>query len=70
MIVGFIGLGTMGRNACRNVMRAGFQVIVHDIRPEAMTPLVERGAAAAQTPAEVISRADAVVTMVFGPREI
>ena len=70
MIVGFVGLGTMGRNAALNLLRAGFQLVVHDIRPEAMTPLVERGAAAALSPAEVISRADAAVTMVFGPREI
>ena len=44
MIVGFIGLGTMGRNAALNVRRAGFSLVVHDIRPEAGAPLLAAGA--------------------------
>ena len=44
MIVGFIGLGTMGRNAARNVQRAGFRLVVNDLRPEAARELVEGGA--------------------------
>ena len=36
MIVGFIGLGTMGSNAARNLRRAGFEMVVYDIRPEAV----------------------------------
>ena len=35
MKVGFIGLGTMGRNAAANVRRKGFAMVVYDIRPEA-----------------------------------
>ena len=35
MRVGFIGLGTMGGNAARNIARRGFPLVVHDIRPEA-----------------------------------
>lgn len=70
MIVGFIGLGTMGRNAARNVQRAGFQLVVNDIRPEAATEFVEGGASWGITPADVLDRSDIVVTMVFGPKEI
>jgi 3-hydroxyisobutyrate dehydrogenase-like beta-hydroxyacid dehydrogenase len=70
MKVGFIGLGTMGRNAALNVARKDFEMVVHDVRPEAMTPLVERGAKAAGSPAEVLDQVDVVVTMVFGPKEI
>ncbi|PZO82481.1 MAG: 3-hydroxyisobutyrate dehydrogenase [Mesorhizobium amorphae] len=68
--VGFIGLGTMGRNAALNVRRAGFDMVVHDIRPEATAPLVERGAGTASSPAEVLDQVDVVVTMVFGPKEV
>jgi 3-hydroxyisobutyrate dehydrogenase-like beta-hydroxyacid dehydrogenase len=32
MKVGFIGLGTMGGNAAKNILRAGFQTVVHDLR--------------------------------------
>ena len=70
MNVGMIGLGTMGRNVALNILRAGFAMTVHDIRPEAAAPLVAKGAAAAADPAAVLARSDVVVTMVFGPKEI
>ena len=44
MRVGFIGLGTMGGPAARNIMRKGFPLVVHDIREEAARPLIEAGA--------------------------
>lgn len=70
MKVGFIGLGMMGRNAALSIMRKGFQTVVYDVRPEALAPLLDRGAAAGTSPADVIGQVDVVVTMVFGPREI
>ena len=70
MIVGFIGLGTMGRNAALNVKRAGFDMVVYDIRPEAAAPLLAKGARQGANPADVLNRSDVVVTMVFGPKEI
>ncbi len=70
MIVGFIGLGTMGRNAALNVRRAGFDMVVYDIRPEAAEPLVAKGARRGENPADVLNRCDVVVTMVFGPKEV
>lgn len=70
MIIGFIGLGTMGSNAARNVRRAGFEMVVHDIRPEAVAAQLGPGVAAGSSPADVLDRADVIVTMVFGPKEI
>jgi 3-hydroxyisobutyrate dehydrogenase-like beta-hydroxyacid dehydrogenase len=70
MVVGFIGLGAMGRNVALNVARAGYAMVVHDIRAEAAAPLVEKGAGRADSPAETLDRCDIVVTMVFGPKEI
>jgi 3-hydroxyisobutyrate dehydrogenase-like beta-hydroxyacid dehydrogenase len=70
MVVGFIGLGTMGRNAALNVRRAGFDMVVYDVRLEAMEALAAVGAAKATGPADVLDRSDIVVTMVFGPKEI
>ena len=71
MKVGFIGLGTMGGHAARNIRRRGFPLVVHDIREEAARPLIdEAGAAWGANPAAVLSAADTVVTMVFGPKEI
>ena len=70
MRVGFIGLGTMGRNAALNIRRSGFDMVVHDIRPEAGFSLIEAGARWAGSSAEVLDSVDTVVTMVFGPREV
>ena len=70
MRVGFVGLGTMGAPAARNIMRRGFPLVVHDIREDAARPLIEAGAEWAASPADVLARVDAVVTMVFGPKEV
>lgn len=70
MKVGFIGLGTMGRNAALNVRRAGYDMVVYDVRAEALKPLLEMGAQAGKSPADVLDRCEIVVTMVFGPKEV
>jgi 3-hydroxyisobutyrate dehydrogenase-like beta-hydroxyacid dehydrogenase len=67
MKVGFIGLGTMGGNAARNIRRAGFDLCVHDLRREAGAPLEEMGAIWVDSPREMIDRVDCVASMVFGP---
>ncbi len=70
MKVGFIGLGSMGNAVCSNILRAGFDLVVHDVRADAQEPLVALGASAAETPKQVIDQCDMVVTMVFGPNEV
>jgi 3-hydroxyisobutyrate dehydrogenase-like beta-hydroxyacid dehydrogenase len=70
MKVGFIGLGTMGGPAARNIQRRGFPLVVHDIRSEAGKSFVENGAEWANTPRELMEKVDVVVTMVFGPVQI
>lgn len=70
MRIGFIGLGNMGGAAARNLMRAGFDVWVHDIRREAGTALEEAGAHWADSPREMIDAVDCVCSMVFGPAQI
>ena len=70
MKVGFIGLGTMGRNAALNVRRAGYDMVVYDIRREAGESLIAKGADWGLSPADVLDRCEIVVTMVFGPTEV
>jgi 3-hydroxyisobutyrate dehydrogenase-like beta-hydroxyacid dehydrogenase len=70
MNVGFVGLGTMGRNAALNLRRKGFNMVVYDIRPEAAGPLLAAGAARGTSPADVMARCDVTVSMVFGPKEV
>jgi 2-hydroxy-3-oxopropionate reductase len=61
--VGFIGLGTMGRHMAENLVKAGFDVLVYDVLPEAMRDVERWGAKAAGSVAEVGERTDAVVLM-------
>lgn len=62
--VGYIGLGIMGRPMAFNLLKAGYPVSVWARRPEAMEPLVEAGASACASPADVARHADIVFTNV------
>jgi 3-hydroxyisobutyrate dehydrogenase len=57
--VGFIGLGDIGEPMARNLCGA-FEVVVHDLREEAMRKLVESGAKPAASAREVGERCEAV----------
>lgn len=70
MKIGFIGLGTMGGGMAANVLKAGYELVVHDIRRETATPLLENGASWADTPAELAAECDVVLTSLPGPREV
>jgi len=68
--VGFIGLGNMGSGMTRNLQKAGFDLVVNDIRRESADQLVANGAEWAATPAEVASMTDVVITMLPTPRHV
>jgi 4-hydroxybutyrate dehydrogenase/sulfolactaldehyde 3-reductase len=63
MMVGFIGLGRMGRPMASNLCRKGFRLVVNDINPEAVAELELLQATGAATVAEVARQSDIVVTM-------
>ena len=63
MIVGFIGLGTMGAPMARNILGKGNEVVVCDVVPAAVAALTAAGATAAGTPREVAERSEMVITM-------
>lgn len=60
--VGYIGLGLMGKSMARNILKAGYPVVVHNRSQEAVDELVAEGAVAASNPAEVASQVDVVFT--------
>jgi 3-hydroxyisobutyrate dehydrogenase len=70
MRVGFIGLGQMGGPMSRNVLAAGHDLIVHDIRPDAGAGLVAAGARWADTPQQAAAGREVVITSLAGPREV
>src|ERR1022692_356513 len=63
MIVGFIGLGTMGAPMARNILKKGHQVVVADVQQSAVSALVSLGATAATTPSQVAAASEIVITM-------
>jgi 2-hydroxy-3-oxopropionate reductase len=62
--IGFIGLGVMGRPMAEHLVRAGHKVTVHNRSQAPVRALVEAGAKAGASPAEVAAGADVVITMV------
>lgn len=60
--VGYIGLGLMGKSIARNILKAGFALVVHNRSQAAVDELVAEGAAAATDPAEVAAQVDVVFT--------
>jgi len=68
--IGFIGLGTMGTPMVRNLLKHGHAVTVWARRREAMTPLLEAGATAADSAAHLASRCDIVFTNVIDTRAV
>jgi len=61
--VGFIGLGIMGRPMAKNLMEAGYDLVVHNRSPEKAEELAGEGATAAGSPREVAEGCDVVITM-------
>ena len=70
MKIGFIGLGTMGRHMASNLMKAGHQLVVNDVRREAAAPHLQAGASWADTPRAVAAATEVVFTSLPGPVEV
>jgi 2-hydroxy-3-oxopropionate reductase len=62
--VGFIGLGIMGRPMAKNLMEAGYELVLHNRSPEKAKELAKEGnATAAENPREVAEACDIIITM-------
>src|SRR6266511_5459109 len=62
-VVGFIGLGIMGRPMAKNLLKAGYPLIVHSRGQGPVQELVGAGAKAASTPKDVAAQAEILITM-------
>ena len=70
MKVGFIGVGNMGNPMATNLVRAGHEVTVHDLRREAATNLLEMGARWVDTPKDAVPGNEVVFTSLPVPRDV
>ncbi|GAA1751167.1 MULTISPECIES: 2-hydroxy-3-oxopropionate reductase [Streptomonospora] len=62
--IAFVGLGIMGLPMAANLVSAGFAVRGYDRSPQQTDRFAEQGGRAASSPAEAVSGADVVITMV------
>jgi 2-hydroxy-3-oxopropionate reductase len=61
--IGFIGLGIMGRPMARNLLKAGYPLVVHSRSRGPVDEIVNAGAKAASSPKEVAAQCDVLITM-------
>src|SRR6059036_4329682 len=61
--IGFIGLGIMGRPMAKNLIKAGYPLVVHSRSRGPVDDLVKSGAKAASSPKDVASQCDVLITM-------
>ena len=61
MRIGYLGVGSMGQPMAEKLLDAGHELWLHDVREDAMRPLLERQARRAASAKELADAADTVV---------
>ena len=70
VVVGFIGLGTMGGKMATNIQKAGYKVVVHDLHRQAASHHLQAGAEWADTPRALAERSDVIFTSLPEPADV
>lgn len=68
--IGFIGLGVMGKELVRNLMKAGYAVYVYTRTKQKAEDIIVEGAKWRETPKEVAKSAEIIITMVGYPQDV
>jgi 2-hydroxy-3-oxopropionate reductase len=63
MKIGFIGLGIMGKPMAKNLIKAGYSVVVYDRNKNKRDEVVAAGAEEGISPKDVASRTEIIITM-------
>jgi 2-hydroxy-3-oxopropionate reductase len=61
--IGFIGLGIMGKPMSRNLLKAGFQLVIYDIDKAPVEELKQAGAEVGASPMDVAAKTHVIITM-------
>lgn len=61
--IGFIGLGIMGKPMSKNLIKAGYSLVVYDINSAAVEEVAKCGAEKGTSPKDVAEKCDIVITM-------
>jgi 2-hydroxy-3-oxopropionate reductase len=68
--IGFIGLGIMGKPMARNLLKAGYELIVYDISEGPVKELVNAGAKEGESSQDVASQSEVIITMLPNSPEV
>ncbi len=68
--IGFIGLGNMGLPMCLRLIAAGYSVTAFDLRSEVVDEVVDAGATRGESPADVASASDVLLTSLPHPHHV
>jgi len=70
MLVGFIGLGTMGGKMAANLQKAGYKLVVHDLHRQAASHHLTAGAVWVETPRKLAEQCDVIFTSLPEPADV
>ena len=70
VVVGFVGLGTMGGRMASNLQKAGFKLIVHDLSRQAASHHLSAGATWAESPRALAKGAGVIFTSLPEPPDV
>jgi 3-hydroxyisobutyrate dehydrogenase len=68
--IGFIGLGLMGAPMAKNLIKAGFPVIVYNRTANKTREFVKLGCTVVGSPQELHRFCDVIITIVTGPKDV
>ncbi len=69
-VIGFIGLGIMGRPMAKNLLKAGYPLVVHSRSRGPVDDVVGAGAKAATSPRDVAAQCEVLITMLPNSPEV
>jgi len=69
-VVGFIGLGVMGKSMAGHILNGGYPLYVYTRTKEKAAELLEKGAVWAATPKEIAQQAEYVFTIIGTPNDV
>ena len=68
--IGFIGLGVMGKPMAKNLLKAGYTLMVYDILPDPVKEVVAAGAQEGTSSKEVAAFGEVIITMLPNSPEV
>ncbi len=61
--IGFIGIGIMGKPMAKNLIDAGYELMVYDLNEDAVNEMVEYGSEKGASPKEIAENSEVIITM-------